>query len=116
MIYGIGIDMVDVGRFKAAMERRGARFSERLFTASELSYCLSKRFPERHLAARFAAKSSLFKALGRPLRFKDVEVARDDSGRPFIRAVGLLPGMRVSVSMSHDANYGIAEAVIERPA
>jgi holo-[acyl-carrier protein] synthase len=114
MIHGIGIDTIEISRFKRAMDRWGAKFNSRLFTASELAYCLGQRSPERHLSARFAAKVSFFKALGRPVSFTDVEVARDPSGAPSIVSSAIEKGMSVSVSISHDGDLSIAETVIER--
>ncbi|MBW7957151.1 MAG: holo-ACP synthase [Deltaproteobacteria bacterium] len=114
MIHGIGIDAVEVPRFKRAMEKWGERLTSRLFTGSELAYSLRLRRPERHLAARFAAKVSFFKALGKPVPWRDVEVVRASSGAPALSVKGLSEGMRVSVSISHDGDLSIAETIIER--
>lgn len=114
MVHGIGIDTVHISRFRAAMERFGPRLLERLFTASELEYCLGQRMPERHLSARFAAKVSFMKALGRPMGFKDVEVLRNQGGAPAIRAKGMDEALRVSLSIAHDGDLSIAETVIEK--
>ncbi len=67
MVHGIGIEIVSIERFRAAMERRGEKLLHRLFTEGELKFCLGRKRPEVHLSARFAAKRSLFKALGRSL-------------------------------------------------
>lgn len=112
MIHGIGIDLVEIGRFKAAMERRGQRFLRRLFTDGELSYCMRQRNPETHLAGRFAAKVSLFKAIGRWQRFIDVEIIRTEGGRPVVMAKGV-QGLRFSVSISHDGDLSVAETIAE---
>ena len=85
MIVGVGIDVVEIDRFGATLERTpGMR--ERLFTATELTRarCAS-------LAARFAAKEALAKALGAPagLHWIDAEVQTDETGRPLARALGL---------------------------
>lgn len=113
MIHGIGIDIVEVSRFKRAMERWGERFCSRLFTPSELAYCRAQRFPERHLSARFAGKVSFFKALGRPMRYRDVEITRGPSGAPVLNAPGL-EGFKVSLSIAHDGALSVAEAFVER--
>ncbi len=117
MVRGIGIDIVDVARFKAAMERWGERLSSRLFTEGELAYCLGRRKSENHLAARFAAKESLKKALGRSLAYKDIEVTRDSSGRPAFKVRGALvsglgEGTAVALTMSHDGGLAVAETVV----
>lgn len=116
MIHGIGIDMVEVDRFRAAVNRRGEALLERLFTAGELDRCGKKRDPAVHLAARFAAKVSLMKALGRPLRFTSVEVARAGTGRPYFAFSGAGPGrdLRISLTISHDGGFGVAGTIVER--
>ncbi len=112
MIIGVGIDVVDVARFGETLDRTPA-LRERLFTANELTRSLAS------LAARFAAKEALAKALGAPagLHWVDAEVQTDDTGRPSLvmtgsvarRAAELGTG-HVHVSLSHDA--GIASAVV----
>lgn len=114
MIHGIGIDAVEISRFKRAIDRWGERLTTRLFTPAELAYCLGQRSPERHLSARFAAKVSFLKALGRPLRFCEVEVSRGPTGAPSIVSDAVEKDMRVSVSISHDGDLSIAETIIER--
>jgi holo-[acyl-carrier protein] synthase len=114
MVHGVGIEIVSVDKFKAVMERRGEKFLKRLFTANELKYCRGHRSPEVHLCARFAAKSSLFKALGRTLGYSNVEVVRDVLGAPELKVEGAgLDGYSCSVSMAHTGEYSIAETVVE---
>ena len=112
MIVGVGIDVVDLERFSATLDRTPA-MRERLFTTLELT-----RSPAS-LAARFAAKEALAKALGAPagLRWVDAEVRTDEAGRPTLCFSGsvalratLLGVVQTHVSMSHDA--GIASAVV----
>lgn len=122
MIHGIGIDVVDIARFESALNRRGQRLKNRLFTPQELAYCMSKRRPATHLAVRFAAKEAFFKAVSNtdtapnPFRFKEVEITRDESGRPGIRAKGLDEGCVAHLSMSHEGEVGTAVVVVERHA
>ncbi|NHC44024.1 holo-ACP synthase [Motilibacter aurantiacus] len=112
MILGVGIDVVDVARFSATLER-SPRLYERLFTPGE------RRLPPASLAARFAAKEAVAKALGAPrgLRWVDAEVVRDEAGRPHLRVGGTVAAEAARrgviswhVSLSHDA--GIASAVV----
>jgi holo-[acyl-carrier protein] synthase len=112
MIIGVGIDVVDVERFGDTLERTPA-MRERLFTAAELTRPLAS------LAARFAAKEALAKALGAPggMHWTDAEVQTDETGRPSLmlsgsvaRRAAELGTARVHVSLSHDA--GIASAVV----
>lgn len=114
MIRAVGIDMVSIAKFKAAMDKRGERFLKRLFTERELSYCLSMARPEAHLSGRFAAKVSVFKAVGVRLRFKDVEIGRETaSGRPVVFAPLLDGGCTVAISISHTETLAVAEAIAE---
>lgn len=112
MIIGVGIDVVDVARFGAALERTPA-LRERLFTERE------RDLPLASLAARFAAKEALAKALGAPvgLQWHDAEVHRGRDGRPRLELTGTvaqraeeLGAARSHLSLSHDA--GIASAVV----
>src|ERR1700740_3657829 len=88
MILGIGIDIIEVARIEASYERFGERFLNRILHPNEISYCLSHRVPGPFLAARFAAKEAISKAfgtgIGAQLGWHDVEVARKESGEPFV--------------------------------
>jgi holo-[acyl-carrier protein] synthase len=112
MIAGVGIDVVDVARFGAVLERTPA-LRERLFTPAE------RALPLNSLAARFAAKEALAKALGAPsgMSWQDTEVHRGADGRPRIEVRGTVAAQvdalgitALHVSLSHDA--GIASAVV----
>lgn len=113
------MDLVQVSRFKKAMDRWGERFTRRLFTEEELHYCLSKSKPEVHLAARFAAKEAFLKALGTGLSsgisFVDVEILSSTNAPPklslhnqalMISLAGDLTGFHLS--MSHTGDYAVA--------
>jgi len=112
VILGVGIDVVDIGRFDETMQRTPA-LRERLFTEQERSRPLAS------LAARFAAKEALAKALGAPvgMHWLDAEIVSETTGDPQFDIRGTVLaraeqlGVRsVHVSMSHDA--GIASAVV----
>jgi holo-[acyl-carrier protein] synthase len=116
MIVGVGIDVVDVGRFGDTLTRTpGLR--PRLFTEAE------RELPLASLAARFAAKEALAKALGAPagLHWTDAEVRTDSHGRPLLEMRGTvaarataLGAETVHVSLSHDAGIASAVVVVER--
>jgi holo-[acyl-carrier protein] synthase len=115
VIIGIGVDMVDIGRFEGAIRRTPA-LAARLFTESERC-----GRPES-LAATFAAKEAVAKALGAPagLSWTDVEVIRDASGCPRLEVRGTVAGAARQrgirhwhVSLSHDAGMSIAMVVAE---
>ena len=112
MIVGIGMDVVDVARFGLSLERTPA-LRDRLFTADE------RTLPLASLAARFAAKEALAKALGAPsgLHWHDCEVVKADDGRPTFVLTGTVEARAIALrahtlhlSMSHDA--GIASAMV----
>ena len=105
-VVGIGTDLVDVDRFRAVLRRRPS-VAERLFTASERTYAHRAVDPAARLAARFAAKEAALKALGCGLggmRMAEIEVVRDDDGRPEI----LLHG----AARSRAAEHGVSRWLV----
>ncbi|MGW1377707.1 holo-ACP synthase [Streptomyces sp. NPDC002446] len=118
MIIGVGIDVAEIDRFGAALDRT-PELAHRLFIESELMLPSGERRGVASLAARFAAKEAVAKALGAPagLHWTDAEVYVEDSGRPRLRVRGTVEacaqalGVRSwHVSLSHDA--GVASAVV----
>ncbi|MFD7554011.1 holo-ACP synthase [Streptomyces sp. NPDC059835] len=118
MIIGVGIDVAEIERFGEVMERT-PRMAQRLFLDSELTLPSGERRGIASLAARFAAKEALAKALGAPagLLWTDAEVYVEDSGRPRLRVTGTVEARAAAlgvkswhVSLSHDA--GVASAVV----
>jgi holo-[acyl-carrier protein] synthase len=86
-IVGLGTDLVEVARFRLAMERQGDRLTERLFSDAEREYAGRQKDPTKSFAARFGAKEAVMKAMGVGLwkfKFRDVEVVRARSGAPSI--------------------------------
>jgi holo-[acyl-carrier protein] synthase len=124
MIVGTGVDLERVDRIAAAIERHGRRFLERVFTAAEIAYVEDHgRRPESY-AARFAAKEAAMKALGtgwdRGVRWVDVEIVREERGRPQLQFHGRAAeiaaeiGCRsASLSLSHTSDYAIAQVILE---
>ncbi len=89
-VLGVGIDLVDVDRFRLSLQRTPS-MRERMFTEGERAYAETANDPTERYAARFAAKEAVMKAMGVGLGafgFHDVEVLRDDGGRPSLRVVG----------------------------
>jgi holo-[acyl-carrier protein] synthase len=126
MINGIGVDIVEIDRMRAALERH-PRMRERIFSADERAYCDKRNKPEIHYALRFAAKEAVLKALGtgfsQGIRFTDVEVLRDDHGRPkpFLRgraeevaAEAGVVEMHLSLSFTHTNAVASAVAITEQ--
>ncbi len=123
-VLGLGVDIVEVDRMAAALERR-PRMKERLFSEEERRYCDKRSRPAVHYALRFAAKEAVLKALGTGfsgMRFRDVEVSRDSTGRPVpilhgaaaARAAELgIVEMHLSLSFTHTTAVASAVAITE---
>jgi holo-[acyl-carrier protein] synthase len=121
-VIGVGVDLVEIERFRQSVERTPSML-DRLFTAVELDYARTKTDPIPSLAARFAAREAVMKALGVGLgafEFHDVWVRRNDSGAPRLmvegRAAALasVAGVRLwHLSLSHSSTTAIAYAIAE---
>ncbi len=113
MIDGVGIDVVDIKRFQESLERT-PELESKLFTESERGKSMQS------MAARFAAKEALYKALSpaHGLQWHDAEVINHENGKPdflFRGAIAeLIDGASVHLSLSHDAGIASAMVVIER--
>lgn len=123
-IAGLGTDLAQVSRFQRLLDESKVGVLERLFTAEERRYALAKKDPAPHLAARFAAKEAFLKALGLGLRqglsWQDLEVVRDELGKPSLtvtgRAAEILTECGVTtchLSYSHDGDYASATVILE---
>lgn len=119
----IGIDIVDVARFRGLLARRPSVL-ERLFTPAERVYAEARADPAERLAARFAAKEAIMKALGAgfgEVAFRDMEVVRPPGGKPGVRLSGRaavlarragVVGWHLSLSHSDTAAVAVALAVV----
>lgn len=125
MIFGTGVDIVDISRFERLLEEGNVRLFERLFTPHEVEYCAGKAHSAQHYALRFAAKEAFLKACGLGLRegltWHDVEVVNDTLGKPELRLHGKAQQIftdmdlsKIFVSLSHDGNFAVAMVVLER--
>lgn len=114
MVLGIGIDIIDVARIRNLAEKN-PRFLKRIFTAKEVAYCSKKKNCHQHLAARFAAKEAFFKALGKRIKWTDVELSNLPSGKPQLKIKNKerFPFSEVHTSISHLAEYAAAMVVLE---
>jgi len=124
MIVGTGIDIAEVPRIAASIERFGDRFLRRIFTEGEIRYCDSKANRVERYAARFAAKEAAMKAIGtgwnRGVTWHDVEVRREPGSRPtivfhnkaaeFFRKLG---AVRAHLSITHTADSAMAQVILE---
>ncbi|MRR13658.1 holo-ACP synthase [bacterium] len=124
-ITGLGVDIVEIDRMREALARR-PRMKERLFSEAERAYCEKRNKPEIHYAMRFAAKEAVLKALGTGfsgMRFSDVEVLRDERGRPVPKLSGRaaevaeasgVVEMHLSLSFTHATAVASAVAITEQ--
>jgi holo-[acyl-carrier protein] synthase len=125
MIYGVGIDLVDIRRMEKAINRWEDRFIRRVFTSGEIETCINRVFPPSAFSLRFAAKEAFAKALGlgmeNGIRWRDIEVFHFPGGRPGLRLHGrsseICAEKGISgfhLSLSDDGNYGTAMVVLEK--
>jgi holo-[acyl-carrier protein] synthase len=125
MIYGIGVDLVDIKRISLAIQRWQERFINRVYTAREVN--LSRNSPRlaSSLALRFAAKEAFSKAIGlgmrRGIRWRDIEIVNNPSGRPELKISGKALMFCQNegiggwyVSLSDEGDYGVAVVVLEK--
>ena len=108
----MGLALVEVPRFRAVLERRGARFTARVFSPAELAYAANKKQGWQNLAARFAAKLAGRQALGRGLPIAAFEVERLRSGAPRLRCAAR-PEVALFLSLTHDADFALASVWVE---
>src|ERR1700676_1003083 len=124
VIVGLGVDIAEGDRIAAAIERRGRPFLERVFTPAEIAYCERHRNRFERYAGRFAAKEAAMKALGTGwtsgVRWRDIEVTRQPSGRPTLELHGAtrqhaerLGVRQISISITHSGNTAFAEVIFE---
>ncbi|WP_258358649.1 holo-ACP synthase [Moorella sulfitireducens (nom. illeg.)] len=116
----LGIDIIEIERLERALKRH-PRLMNRLFTPAEQEYCLRRHRPGASLAARFAAKEAVMKALGVGLgscSFRDIEIVREDGGRPKVVLYGRAGELArevgagtITVSLSHCRAYATAVAM-----
>ena len=124
MIVGTGIDIAEVARIAASINRFGRRFLQRVFTPEVIRYCEAKANKVERYAARFAAKEAAMKAIGtgwnRGVTWQDVEVRRAPGSRPtivfhnkageFFKALG---ATRAHLSITHTADSAMAQVILE---
>ncbi len=123
MFIDTGVDIINIETFRKAVNRRGDRFLNRIFTKIELDYCDNKVNRIQHLAARFAGKEAISKALKlnwqKGLNWKEIEIINNQNGEPRAWFKGQvkeeaerLKIREISLSLSHCEEYAVAMAVI----
>jgi len=127
--WSIGVDIVEVARFKGLDYSSHKQFYERVFTSKEIEYCLSFKSPSPHFAVNFAGKEAVYKAINRffDVKLHDIEILRDENGVPRVNLhlnhnsetenesqETSLP-FEIKVSLSHSSSYAVAFAVARNP-
>jgi holo-[acyl-carrier protein] synthase len=124
---GVGIDLVDLERVRLLLASKGEQAMIRFFSVQEREYMATRPDATGHAAARIAAKEAVYKAMqtlpdARGIGWREIEVARDEEGRPAIRLHGLAAkiseasgGLRIQISLTHSALSAGAIAVVEAP-
>lgn len=124
MIVGSGVDIAEVDRIRASVERYGAKFVDRVFTPAEIAYVQRKANKYERFAARFAAKEAGMKAIGtgwrRGVRWQDFEVTNLPSGKPTLKLHGVaarfaerLGVKNIALSLTHTKENAMAFVVLE---
>ena len=123
-VIGVGIDLVDLDRVARMFRDKGEHAFQRLFTDAERAYLASRPDPTGHAAARIAAKEAVYKAMqslpgARGIAWREIEVTRDEAGRPAIRLHGLASRLaaehgvdEVQISLTHSSTAAGAVAVV----
>jgi holo-[acyl-carrier protein] synthase len=121
MVIGIGIDIIEIDRIRDSVEKFGDRFLNKIYTQKELDYCLKKKYKYQHLAARFAAKEAVYKALATgwdaDVSWQNIEISNEANGMPIVTLQGKLKkflqkGKDLKISMSHSRDYVACMAII----
>ena len=121
MVIGIGIDIIEIERIKKSIDTYGNSFLNKIYTQNELDYCLSKHNKYQHLAARFAAKEAIYKALAsgweKDATWKSMEILNEPNGLPVVKFFGKLKEFisddkDIKISLSHSDLYVTCVAII----
>ncbi len=121
MVLGIGIDIIEIERIQKSVDEYGDAFLKKIYTKIEVDYSLTRPNKYQHLAARFAAKEAIYKALSNDTdtvySWQDVEIYNEPNGLPKVKFYGALKdylnhGKELKISMSHSENYVTCVAIL----
>jgi len=125
MIFGVGIDLVEIARIETILNKWEEKFLCRIYSAGEIRYCNERARPAVHFAARFAVKEAFLKAIGLGMgggvRFRDIETIHDERGKPIIKPAGGASSFleareirSVHLSISHTNVHATAIVMLEQ--
>lgn len=109
----VGIDIVNIGRFKKMPYHTNKQFYKKIFNSSEIKYCLKYSNPSPHFAGKFAIKESVVKAIREKLSFLDIQTSYD-SLKPIVRLRKKNTIYDFLVSVSHEKNYAVAIVIVKK--
>ncbi len=113
MIIGTGIDIIEIYRIRAAVERWGEAFLNHVFNPVEIEYAQRHALPFPHYAGRFAAKEAIFKAMGdSKLTWHDISITNDADGKPICNLRDQQFKHNILLSISHCRDYAVASAIV----
>ena len=108
---GIGIDIIDVERFRKKIFKQNAKFYQRIFLESEIKYCLRFKSPHEHFAGKFALKESVIKSIRDKISFLDIQTSNSKHG-PIVRLVGKKSKeYSFLCSISHEKKFAVAVVI-----
>ena len=120
MILGIGVDIIEIDRIEKAIKKQN-KFLEKIFTNKEIEYFQNRKMNIEVIAGNFAAKEAISKALGtgfRGISFLDIEVLRDELGKPIVKTYNNFKQIcidynvsEIKVSISHCKDYAVANSI-----
>jgi holo-[acyl-carrier protein] synthase len=113
-IFGIGVDLVDVDKFKKKPYLENSSFYNKLFLPSEIKYCLKFKNPHQHFAGKFAVKESIKKSISTKIKFHEIETFHKNS-KPMVSLKGKYSNkISIMVSITHEKNFAIAFVIVEK--
>ena len=108
----VGIDIVEINRFKLLPYMTNKKFYEKIFKKSEINYCTKFKDPYPHFAGRFAIKEALIKSVDNKINISDIEILQKKS-KPIVKILKKIQ-YNFRVSLSHDGKYAIAIVISEK--
>jgi holo-[acyl-carrier protein] synthase len=124
-IFSIGVDIESIKRFKNLGRKESVEFLSKIFTKKEMDYCFSKQYPAQHLAARFAGKEAVIKAIkaagfNSSLQLNDIKIINDKNGAPsvsisnhkIVKKRSIIDSAKILISLSHCEDKAIAFALV----
>ena len=110
---GIGIDIIEVSRFRKKKYEENKNFYKKIFVKSEINYCLKFKNSDERFAGKFALKEALIKSIDRKIRFSEIETSHLKS-KPIVRIKKSQEKYNFIASLSHENDFAIAVVISER--